>query len=201
MRLSTLVVALLVTTLWLLVSTQSALAAGKQGWKSKTCTTTAAKKAKASSRVLFVIHCWVGHTRAKQRAVGRCCAKYYYKADKRSTSLAKRWEIAARWYDRYMSVPEAPQYGVPAWFVEDMRCISRHEEYGFPDEGGHNTIAGYFGMPSSPSMYPGSAYAVATYGDYWLAIPFAAQLPIAYAELLKYGWYPTWSTAPGCGLA
>ena len=96
---------------------------------------------------------------------------------------------------------KAHPYGyVPSWFVSAVRCIAENEEYGFPDEGGYNTSAGYFGMISAPSAYPGSSGAVATYGDSWLAIPFAAQLPIVYAEYLKYGWSP-WSTAPGCGLA
>jgi hypothetical protein len=135
---------------------------------------------------------------------GFCCKRYWYVAHRHSTPTWKRWHIAAIWWGnaaqahaRYMAMPH---YAWPDSLTAAFRCISLHEEYGFPDVGGHNSPAGYFGMPSPPSAYPGSAAAVARFGNSWLAIPFDWQDEIAYAELLKYGWYPTWSTAPGCGL-
>ena len=84
---------------------------------------------------------------------------------------------------------------VADWSLEAIMCIANLEE------GGHNSSAGYFGMPSAPSAYPGSAAIVARYGDSWLDIPLEAQLVIAEAEWATYGWHTPWpNTSRMCGL-
>lgn len=83
---------------------------------------------------------------------------------------------------------------MPSWFANDMVCIGIHEE------GGQNSVAGYFGFVFSPSTYLDPAPSIAaTYGNSWLSIPRSEQLRVAYALYQSYGWSP-WSTAPGCGL-
>ncbi len=138
-----------------------------------------------------------------QRLGGFCCKPYYWVAHRHSTPTWKRWHIAAMWWGnaavahaRY--VRERPAYAQPSWFVDAMRCISIHEEYGFD---GGTTIAGYFGFIYPPSSYqaPGPAIAAA-YGDSWLSVPLSAQLGMAYSLYQSYGWSP-WSTAGTCGLA
>lgn len=88
-----------------------------------------------------------------------------------------------------------PTVSAPAPSSSDAwACIALHEE------GGHNSVAGYFGFIYAPSSYIDPAPAIAAqYGNSWLSIPYAAQLQIAEALQAKYGWSP-WSTAPGCGL-
>jgi hypothetical protein len=83
----------------------------------------------------------------------------------------------------------APSSSSSAW-----DCISMREE------GGHNSVAGYFGFIYPPGSYiaPGPAVA-AQYGNDWLAVPYAAQLMVAEALQRAYGWAP-WSTAGACGL-
>lgn len=80
-------------------------------------------------------------------------------------------------------------------FSTAMACIGLHEE------GGHNSVAGYYGFVYPPSSYidPGPAIA-AQYGDDWLAVPQSAQLQLAAALQAAYGWSP-WSTAGACGLS
>ena len=80
-------------------------------------------------------------------------------------------------------------------FEAAMDCIGIHEE------GGSNSVAGYFGFVYPPSAYiePGPSIA-ATYGDSWLDVPRSAQLELAAALQAAYGWSP-WSTAGACGLA
>jgi hypothetical protein len=97
-------------------------------------------------------------------------------------------------------VPDPPSSGVPAWFVALMPCLATKEEYGPPWAGGYTTSAGYFGMISAPSAYPGSASIVAQYGDSWLNIPWDAQIVIVYAEWLEYGSSAWPNTAPYCGM-
>lgn len=78
--------------------------------------------------------------------------------------------------------------GTPSWFDADMVCIGLHEE------GGHNSVAGFFGF-----VYPPSSYGEYGYGDSWLNWPLTAQLRVAYHLYQRFGWSP-WTTAPGCGL-
>lgn len=98
---------------------------------------------------------------------------------------------------QYKKWRESPVSGVPASIISALNCISTKEEYGVT---GQNTVAGYFGMVSSPSSYPepGGHYA-SVYGNSWLSIPLSAQYEIAYAEYQTYGWSP-WTTAGACGL-
>ena len=86
-------------------------------------------------------------------------------------------------------MPTSPSSSGSAW-----ACIASHEE------GGHNSVAGYFGFIYPPSTYiePGPSIA-AQYGESWLNVPYSVQLGMAEALQAHYGWSP-WSTAPGCGL-
>jgi hypothetical protein len=96
-------------------------------------------------------------------------------------------------HDRY--VRERRALGVPAWFAADLICIGIHEE------GGNNSIAGYYGFIYPPGSYgPVDQALVSTYGYSWLNWPRSAQNRVAYMLYGMYGWSP-WSTAPGCGLA
>jgi hypothetical protein len=78
---------------------------------------------------------------------------------------------------------------------EVWACIARQEE------GGQNSWAGYFGMVSPPSAYPGSSTVVAQYGDNWEWIPYAAQVTIAQTLQASVGW-EAWGprTRANCGL-
>ena len=133
---------------------------------------------------------------------------YYWVAHRHSTPAWKRWHIAAIWwgnaaaaharYEAYQERQAEAYGGVPGWFVNAMRCIADHEEYGF--EGG-STSAGYFGFIYPPGSYgPVDQALVATYGSSWVNWPLGAQLRVAWMLYGMYGWSP-WSTAPGCGLA
>lgn len=129
-----------------------------------------------------------------QRLSGRCCTEYGWLADRHSTSAKRRWQIASAWWRRagaahayYAAHRPSPRL-VPSWFSADLTCIGIHEE------GGQNSVAGYFGF-----IYPPSAYGEYGYGDSWLNWPRSAQELVAYHLYQRYGWSP-WSTAPGCGL-
>jgi len=78
---------------------------------------------------------------------------------------------------------------------EVWACVAQQEE------GGQNSWAGYFGMVSPPSAYPGSAAIVAQYGDSWWWIPYAAQVTIAQTLQATAGWGAWGSrTRANCGL-
>jgi hypothetical protein len=74
-------------------------------------------------------------------------------------------------------------------------CVAQQEE------GGENSPAGYFGMVSPPSAYPGSSAIVAQYGDSWWWIPYGAQVTIAQTLQASVGW-EAWGprTRANCGL-
>jgi hypothetical protein len=155
--------------------------------------------------VLRVVHHWRDVTWNVQDAACVTRTPYEWRADRHSSSLADRWRIARLWYERSQrayspSCQAAYSSGVPAWFTAAMPCLATREEYGPPWEGGYTTSAGYFGMISPPSAYPGSAGIVATYGDSWMGIPWDAQIAIVYAEWQAYGSSPWPNTAPYCGM-
>jgi hypothetical protein len=148
---------------------------------------------------LFVVHCWAGKTWNVQDAACVDRTPYEWRADRHSSSLADRWRIARLWYERSQrayspSCQPAYSSGVPAWFTSSLVCIGQLEE------GGGNSIAGYYGYIYSPSQYqdPGPSIA-ATYGDSWLSVPRSAQDALAWSLYQSYSWTP-WSTAASCGL-
>jgi hypothetical protein len=79
------------------------------------------------------------------------------------------------------STPTVSSSGFPA------SCVAMAEE------GGSNSVAGYFGTIYSPSSYSQAAFGVGTYGESWLNWPYSAQLQVAEAIYADYGqsaWGP-----------
>jgi hypothetical protein len=50
------------------------------------------------------------------------------------------------------------------------------------EEGGHNSVAGYFGF-----IYPPSSYGASGYGESWLNWPWSAQVQVALGLYHRYG--------------
>lgn len=156
--------------------------------------------AAAAAPALDAVHHAARAARAEQAAKGLAVSPYLYVADRHSTTRAGRIVIAGvwwhRWYVAYHHPVVSAVAGVPASFVAKMPCLARAEEYGPPGDpkGGYDTVDGFFGMISPPDTYPTG------YGTSWLAIPYWRQIPIVYAEWLRYGSSPWPNTAPGCGL-
>lgn len=103
------------------------------------------------------------------------------------------WRLAFEWRSRWRRAVRQPSLYVPpanpvvaasypaASTGDVWGCVALHEE------GGHNSVAGYFGTIYPPSQYPGGAAVAAQYGDSWLNVPYPAQLAVAQTILAAYG--------------